>query len=141
MRVVIDASVLAPALISRRGVAFDLMNLWNAGRFDLIVSEHIIDEVIRAHHSRYFYDRGIREGQIRSAEQLLRAKGLVTPLSEQVSGVASHPEDDLVLNTAVSGSADYLVTHDKQLLMLGSYQRIPIVRPGVVVGLLQRELP
>ncbi len=141
MKIVVDASVLAPSLLSRRGMTFELMNLWHEGRFTLILSEHIIKEMIHAHHSRYFYDRGIRESDIQEFGLLLRTNGLVTPLTEEVSGVASHPEDDLVLSTAVSGNADYLITHDKQLLMLGSYQGILIVRPGVVVGLLQQDLP
>ena len=44
-----------------------------------------------------------------------------------VSGVASHPEDDLVLATAISGAAEYLVTGDRQLLALGTFRDIRIV--------------
>ncbi len=44
-----------------------------------------------------------------------------------VQGVATHPEDDLILATAVSGGAQYLVTGDRQLLKLGNYQGVQIV--------------
>jgi uncharacterized protein len=44
-----------------------------------------------------------------------------------VSGVASHPEDDLILATAASGAADYLVTGDRQLLALGTFYEVRIV--------------
>lgn len=141
MKVAIDASVLAPALVSKRGSAFELMRLWDANRFTLIVSEHIIQEIIRTYRNKYFYDRGLRESDVRESANLLRKAGSFTVLTRQVSGIATHPEDDLLLSTAVSGAADYLVTHDKQLLTLQVFQGILIVRPGVVVGVIQQERP
>lgn len=53
-----------------------------------------------------------------------------------VAGVATHPEDDLVLATAISGSADYLVTGDRQLRQLGSFQGVVIVSPRTFLDLL-----
>jgi predicted nucleic acid-binding protein len=44
-----------------------------------------------------------------------------------VTGVASHPEDDVVLATALSGSAQYLVTGDHGLLELRTYRDLIIV--------------
>lgn len=141
MKVTIDSSVLAPALVGRRGSALELMDLWRANRFTLIVSEPIIQELIRAYRSQYFYDRGPRETDIGNLLLPIRTIATLAPLTRQVSGVATHPEDDLLLSTAVSGKADYLVTHDKQLLRLRVCQGVPIVRPGVVVGVIQQERP
>ena len=56
-----------------------------------------------------------------------------------MSGVATHPEDDLVLATAVSAQADYLVTRDRQLLKLGSYQGVAIVSPTEFLDELQKD--
>jgi predicted nucleic acid-binding protein len=53
-----------------------------------------------------------------------------------VQGVASHPEDDLILATAVSAQADYLVTGDRQLLALGEYQGAQIVTPRAFATIL-----
>jgi predicted nucleic acid-binding protein len=55
-----------------------------------------------------------------------------------VTGVASHPEDDPILATAVSASADYLVTGDRQLQRLGSYRGVSIVSPREFLDLLDR---
>jgi predicted nucleic acid-binding protein len=63
----------------------------------------------------------------------------LTPITIQVSGVATHPEDDLVLATALSASADYLVTRDRQLLNLGSYQRLAILAPTAFLGILHPQ--
>ncbi len=53
--------------------------------------------------------------------------------------MATHPEDDLVLATAVSAAADYLVTGDKQLQRLGGYHGVAIVSPRDFLALLQQQ--
>ena len=72
------------------------------------------------------------------AMRLLRDFAIHTKLSIDVQGVASHPEDDPVLATAVSAAADYLVTGDRQLQQLGSYQGVRIVSPREFLTLLDR---
>ena len=61
---------------------------------------------------------------------LLREEATVTPITTTVSGVATHPEDDFILATASSGKAGYVVTGDKQLQKLGSYQSVTILSPA-----------
>jgi predicted nucleic acid-binding protein len=46
-----------------------------------------------------------------------------------VHDVATHYEDDVVLATAISAVADYLVTGDRQLQLLGTIDGIVIVSP------------
>jgi hypothetical protein len=45
--------------------------------------------------------------------------------------VATHPEDDLILATALSGAADYLITGDSKLQKLGTFQSVTILSPRV----------
>lgn len=52
-------------------------------------------------------------------------------------GVATHPEDDSVLSTALSGQASVLCTRDKQLLKLHSHQQIAIMSPGEFLAFLE----
>lgn len=40
------------------------------------------------------------------------------------------PADNQVLETAVAGKCDYLITRDKDLLILGKYDQIKIVTPA-----------
>jgi predicted nucleic acid-binding protein len=60
---------------------------------------------------------------------MLATDATLVALTVTVTGVASHPEDDLVLATAVSGGAGYLVTGDRQLLRLANYEGIIILTP------------
>jgi predicted nucleic acid-binding protein len=60
----------------------------------------------------------------------------MTPLTVTVEGVATHPEDDLVLATAVSGGAQFLVTGDHRLLALREYEGVVIVSVREFLALL-----
>jgi len=48
------------------------------------------------------------------------------------------PDDNRVLEAAIAGEADYIVTGDRDLLELGSYEGIRIVTPAEFVALLPR---
>jgi predicted nucleic acid-binding protein len=56
-----------------------------------------------------------------------------------VTGVVRHQHDDPVHETAVVGNADCIITGDRQLLALGSYQGVVILTPGEFLGVLDRE--
>jgi predicted nucleic acid-binding protein len=52
------------------------------------------------------------------------------------------PDDDKLLETALLGRADCLVTGDQDLLVLGTYQGIPILSPAAFLFALERrDLP
>ena len=41
-----------------------------------------------------------------------------------------HPEDDMFLELAINGRADYIVSGDQDLLVLSPFQQIPIMNPA-----------
>ena len=128
---VLDTNVLAPAL---RGVGNpantlgELLRQWRDGRFQLVVSQHILDEVRRTLATPYF-SRSLSEQEQLEAVTLLATEAVLTPITASVAGVATHPEDDLILATALSVGVDYLVTGDSKLQRLGSYQGVTILSP------------
>jgi predicted nucleic acid-binding protein len=68
----------------------------------------------------------------------LSNRGEWAPTSSLVSGVASHPEDDFILSSAVAAAVDRFVTGDRQLQKLGSYQGVKTVSPRDFLTLLER---
>lgn len=68
---------------------------------------------------------------------MLTEEATQTPITASVSGVATHPEDDLILAAAISGCADYLVTGDARLQALGTFQGVQIMSPRVFLGILE----
>lgn len=58
---------------------------------------------------------------------------------EEIHELFSNPEDDVVLATAVSAHADYLVTGDRQLLRLGAFEGVALISPAGFVEVLWPE--
>ena len=137
-RVLLDANVLAPGFTSQGSASTKLVSLWRAGVFELILSEHLLRELARTLADPYYATRVPTEEAIGTLARL-RIAATVTDLTVEVRGVATHPEDDLVLSTALSGQASILCTRDKQLLRLRSYQSVAILSPGELLILLEAE--
>lgn len=135
-RAVFDANVLASGVASAGGPPGRLLNLWAIGVFELVVSEHILAEVRRTLRKPYFRARLLPE-QSRMALDRLRRHAEIVEITFEVRGVATHPEDDLVLATAVSAGSAYLVSGDQGLLRLGAYEGVTIVRPRAFLDSLE----
>jgi putative PIN family toxin of toxin-antitoxin system len=136
---VLDTNVLASGVAGSllpESIPGGLVCAWRAGAFSLVVSEHILSELTRTLATPYFRTR-LSLGQVARAQRLLRRRATIVSLTAQVTGVATHPEDDLVLATAVSGKAQYLVTGDRKLQELGSYEGVRIVSPRAFLDILQ----
>lgn len=138
MRVVLDSNVLLSGFIFGQSAPGQVLAAWYQRRYDLVVSVAILAEVERAFHSSYF-QRRLAPEQITADVALLRRQAIVVLLTRQVAGVATHPEDDVILSTAVSGGVDYLVTGDRRLREVGSIEGIAILSPREFLDLLTGE--
>ena len=127
---VLDANVLASGFVRANPAAapVQVLDAWQAGAYALVLSEHILTELAHTFEDPYFRRRLSRQ-QMEADFTLLREEATVIALTVPVQGVATHPEDDLVLATAVSGPAEYLITGDRQLQRLGSYEGVVILSP------------
>ncbi len=134
-RVVLDTNALASGAIAFQGTLASIIDAWRSGEFGLFVSPPILAELERTLEKPYFRQRLTAEQSSRFIVLLSRA-ATISPVTVQVQGVATHPEDDLVLATAISAKADYLVTGDANLQQLGSYESVTILSPREFLGLL-----
>jgi uncharacterized protein len=129
IRATLDTNILAPE-INRTHLPpqmwHPIVRAWYDGSFELVISEHIVGELRHTLAKPYFSHKAA-PGHVDTAVEWLRRIATVVPITVAVEGVATHPEDDLVLATAVSGEVDYLVTRDRQLLRLGTYAGVRIV--------------
>ncbi len=106
-----------------------LIDAVGEGRVKLAVSEPILIELRRT-LARPYYAARLSPTTAAAYMRTLVALSSVVPITAQVHGVATHPEDDLILATAVSARADYLVTGDQLLCRIGRIHDIPIVSPA-----------
>jgi putative PIN family toxin of toxin-antitoxin system len=128
IRAVLDANTIISALLVRVGMPARVLAAAFATIFECCSSDAIVAEVTRTLSSRRVQRKyPIDAIEVARVRRFLESDAVHVPISVTVQGVATHPEDDLILATAVSARADYLVTGDRQLIALGEYQGVQIV--------------
>lgn len=128
LRVVLDTNVWISGVFFRKGVPARLLDSWVDGRFQTIITTSTLFELTEQLHKKTkrfgaspkLADRWL--GYIDMYAEFVLAQNCV-------SGVCRDPKDDQFLDAVVSGAAAYLVTGDKDLLVLRTYQTIPIITP------------
>ena len=125
MKVILDSSVLIAASISRAGVCAELLEDVLT-HHELVVSDFIVEELGRKLRDKFNFP----QNEIRQLQRLLgKVATSVTPVDLPTS-ICRDPTDIPVLGTALAGGASVLVTVDKDLLALGEFQGIAIIKPG-----------
>ena len=128
---VLDTNVLASGTVSAANAPGQILDAWHARKFELVTSAYIIDELTRTFQKPYFQKR-LSSKATANFIDLLQNEAFVTPIIVKVQGVATHPEDDLTIATALSAKADYLVTGDQPLInkVGNSYQEVTLTTPN-----------
>jgi len=136
MRVVLDANTLASGALSSAGAIAQLMDEWLAeGRFAVVSSDKILNEVERALGRRYFALRLAARDRSAFIDLIRREALMVVPRTD-VGRAAADPAGDHALATAVTGEASYVVTGDHALLALAEFRGVRIVTARELVTLL-----
>jgi putative PIN family toxin of toxin-antitoxin system len=116
----------------------ELPRRWRAKTFTLVVSEPILVKLARVFSYPYF-TRRLSTGEIADVFVGLRAQALIQPITVEASGVATHPQDDVILATAVSAQAPYLVTGDKPLLERRAFRGTLLLSPRQFLEILAAD--
>jgi putative PIN family toxin of toxin-antitoxin system len=124
MRVVPDTNVLVSAIVFG-GPPARLVELAAEGYLVLVLSPPVIDE-LRAVLRRKF---GFSDAAAYQAETLLRRIGVVVEPQREIAIIREDPEDNRVLEAALAGNADVIVSGDRHLLALGEFGAVPIMSP------------
>lgn len=122
MKVVFDSNVYVSALAIPGGVAEQALDLAMEGAFQLALSRPILEEVLGV-FSRKF--ARAPEELSRAALFLSSVAEIVTPV-RRVSLLADEP-DNRVLECASAAGAGVIVTGDREMLSLGTWEGIEIL--------------
>ena len=116
-RVTIDTNIFVSSVIQRRGFANHLLSLWYDGRFVLVLSQAIVDEIqntlLRLRlRRRYSYTPQTVTRLIDLLGQ--RATIVEPPFSYELC--RRDAEDDPVVDCAIWGRVQFLVSYDNDFL-------------------------
>ncbi len=131
MRVILDTSVIVSGLISPYSPPAKVVALWQQGTIQLLYSAEIFAELQDVLHRQWLQQRlAHRPNRIPDFLTSVVILGEIISGELDVSGQVRDPNDEMFLTCAALGSADYLISGDKDLLVLGSFGPTRIVSPA-----------
>lgn len=129
--VVLDTTALISAFLTPKGVVSGVLDR-TVSDCVLVLSEDILSEMKRKlltkkriRKAYQYADADVQE----YAEHLYALSGTFVRDPVAVSGVVRDPEDDMIIACAATVAAAFIVTRDKDLLVLGTYGPTKIVTP------------
>jgi len=132
LKIVFDSNVYISALLFK-GIPGDILEIAQKDKIVLVVSEEIIAETERILEDKFKWPR----------HNIDKFKKRLSDISENVKPgiklniIKERESDNRILECAVSGDANLIVSGDKHLLKLKSYKNIPIVRPKYLTYLVK----
>lgn len=130
MIVVLDTNVIISALLSTKGSPAKIIDKWESDEFDIAISKPLLDELERA----LGYERVRKYFQspqeiIKALLKRMKTVGIFVNPGFELNVIEDDPDDNRVLECALSANASYVISGDEHLLGLGEYQGIMIISP------------
>lgn len=130
-RVVIDTNVFISALLIKKSVPFQVVNLafkkgtilYSDATFSelkQVLSRRKFDKYLTSEEKNIFLVKFINESESVEIKEEIKA--------------CHNAKDDKFLELAVNGNADFIVTGDDDLLVLNPFREIEIITPEVFVS-------
>ncbi len=132
LRIVFDSNVYISALLFK-GIPGKILEMAQKDKITLVVSDEIIAETERILEDKFKWPR----------HNIDKFKTRLSDISENIRAdikvdiIKERESDNRILECAVYGDANLIVSGDKHLLKLKSYKNIPIVRPKYLTYLVK----
>ncbi len=131
-RVVFDTNVLISVAIFPGGAPSKCLQKAEVKKAESVTCREILNEFREKLIVKFDYTPEHAEEVI---EKIIIFSEIV-PITGELKVIAADPKDDMVIECAVAGKANYIVTGDrKHMLSLGRYGEIQIVSPSDFLAL------
>ena len=136
LRAVFDTNVLVSSLI-RPGKPRELWNKVLQDEVKLVISDELLSEFSEV-IARPEFKRYLRKPRTAKFQRILIQRSQISRVKIRFPQVTEDPDDNIVLEAAHSGKADYIVSGDKRLLALKDFKEIKIVTVDETLRILKR---
>lgn len=123
LRVVLDTNIFIAAFNHPRGRNAQLWAAARTGRFRLLVSVPLIREIAEVLRRDFAWSEFDVQRRIRVVAQV----GELVITKTILDIVPADPDDNRVIECAMDGKADLIVSNDRHLLDLEFYKGVPII--------------
>jgi len=141
MRVTLDTNVLVSAFISKHGLPADILDLVvTFDEIELILSDEILKEFTTVMKREEVKRRlEFTESDVSKFEAAVRGVSQIVPVKSRFKAVIEDPADDMIVNTAIDGEVDYIISGDQHVRRLGRFKGVRIVSPRAFMTIVTRR--
>ncbi len=136
VKVVLDTNILISSLLFKGELA-RVVDLWKKGRIIPILSRDTFDEFKTALEYPKF-SLTAQEMKVIIEEEVLPFFEVIE-VADKIKGVCRDADDDKFITCAVSASADFIVTGDRDLLDIGRYKSVRILSVSEFLRMFKSE--
>jgi uncharacterized protein len=141
MRITLDTNILVSAFIAEKGHPAAIIDLaLTFSEIDTVLSVPILDEfkdVLSRQEVRERFDYS--DGEIAEFVDAVRKASVIVKPTSDFKVIVEDPNDDIVINTAFDGKAEYIVSGDRHLLKVGRFRDIKIVSPRSMLDIFNKK--
>jgi uncharacterized protein len=102
------------------------------GELELVTSADQLDELMRVIDYPKF---NFTEDQKQTMLGIITTIATVVEIPKKLKVIEEDPDDNIMLETAVVGKAEYIISGDPHLLKLGEFEQIKVVTASEFLGL------
>ncbi|HJX23620.1 MAG TPA: putative toxin-antitoxin system toxin component, PIN family [Candidatus Bathyarchaeia archaeon] len=133
-RVVIDTNVLVSAFINNGKARKLVLKLLQ--EHTVISSSQMLAELADVLSRDKF---SVTSSQVDRFISILAGKAKMVSVHSSSKVIPEDPDDDIVLNTALSGKADYIVSGDKHLLKIACCEKTQILSVNEFIQIIAKK--
>ncbi len=134
MRAVLDTNVVISSVVFA-GKPARVLDLAFKKEITNIVSPFILDEIRRVLKDKFLWQDGVINKLTESIEV---ASEIVHPI-EQINIIADD-DDNRIIECAIEGHADFIISGDRLLLDLKTYKGVIIINPAAFLEIVHEHL-
>ena len=124
MIVVLDTNVLISAIFWR-GAPYKIIVNALKKKYSLCLSTEILNELEEKLRLKFKFP----ENKIEDHIEIIKEYGIIIRPTVRTNAVKEDPDDNKVLECAVEGKADYIISGDNHLLKIKEFNGIKILTP------------
>jgi putative PIN family toxin of toxin-antitoxin system len=129
VKVVLDTNVFVSGVFFS-GPPHRILKAWNAGKFELVISDEILNEYKRV---AAILAKQYPPTNLKPFLSFIEQKATFATVYNLPEPVCEDPDDDKFLACAISSGAKIIVSGDKHLLKVSGYSSVQIKKPSTFV--------
>lgn len=130
MRIVVDTNITLRSLLLQSSSLKWIFDAFRQNKIQLVFSPFLIQELIRVlTYPRITRKYKLNPDDIKKLINSIYYFGIIVHPQEKLN-ICRDEKDNMLLETALAGEAEYIITSDKDLLVIKEFRGIKIITPA-----------